>query len=99
MFPRGYERTDEAVEEAVGLSDRNVNTVEKTARSQTDRLKSVTQEEHRLKPVLRVLAGFSCRARKPRAEGPRPITRRPRKPMVYPTEDGNSSGQGDPAVK
>jgi len=38
---------------------RNANTVEKTA----DRLKPVAQEDHRLKSVLRVLGGFSSRAR------------------------------------
>jgi len=61
-----------------------INTVEKTA----DRLKPVTQERHRLKSVVRALAGFSSRAREPRAIGPRLIACRPQETMVCPTAGG-----------
>jgi hypothetical protein len=66
-----------------------VNTVEKTA----DRLKPVAQERHRLKSVVRALAGFSARAREPRAIGPRLIACRPQKTMVCPTAGGLAASE------
>jgi hypothetical protein len=38
--------------QAVQVAARNINTIEKMQTAQADRLKSVTQEKHRLKPVL-----------------------------------------------
>ena len=43
-------------------------------KKEEDRLKPVTQEGHRLKSVVRVLASFSSHAREPRADGARQNT-------------------------